>query len=113
MCRVLELSPSGYHAWRRPGRAADATSKDRRGQRPAASRSPSTKTATRDQRAARVAPDLVDRDFSAAGAYQLCVADIVYVRTWSGFLSVAVVKDAWSRRVVQANTPNVTPRTVQ
>ena len=47
-----------------------------------------------------MAPDLVDRDFSAAGADQLWVADITYVRTWTGFLYVAVVLDAWSRRVV-------------
>ena len=65
-----------------------------------ASRRRSTKTTTREQRAARVAPDLVDRDFSAAGADQLWVADITYVRTWTGFLYVAVVLDAWSRRVV-------------
>ena len=65
-----------------------------------ASRRRSTKTTTRDQRAARPAPDLVDRDFSAAGADQLWVADITYVRTWSRFLYVAVVLDAWSRRVV-------------
>ena len=64
------------------------------------SRRRSTKTTTREQRAARVAPDLVDRDFSAAGADQLWVADITYVRTWTGFLYVAVVLDAWSRRVV-------------
>ena len=65
-----------------------------------ASRRRSTKTTTREQRAARVAPDLVDRDFSAAGADRLWVADITYVRTWTGFLYVAVVLDAWSRRVV-------------
>ena len=65
-----------------------------------ASRRRSTKTTTREQRAARVAPDLVDRDFSAAGADQLWVADITYVRTWTGFMYVAVVLDAWSRRVV-------------
>ena len=64
------------------------------------SRRRSTKTTTREQRAARVAPDLVDRDFSAAGADQLWVADITYVRTWTGFLYVAVVLDAWSGRVV-------------
>ena len=65
-----------------------------------ASRRRSTKTTTHDQRAARVAPDLVDRDFSAAGADRLWVADITYVRTWTGFLYLAVVLDAWSRRVV-------------
>ena len=47
-----------------------------------------------------MAPDLVDRDFSAAGADQLWVADITYVATWTGFLYVTVVLDAFSRRVV-------------
>ena len=47
-----------------------------------------------------MAPDLVDRDFSAASADQLWVADITYVRTGTGFLYLAVVLDAWSRRVV-------------
>lgn len=49
---------------------------------------------------ARPAPDLVQRQFTAAGPDQLWVADITYIRTWSGFLYLAVVLDAWSRRVV-------------
>ena len=65
-----------------------------------ASRRRSTKTTRRDERAARVAPDLVDRDFSATAADQLWVADITYVATWPGFVYLAVVLDAWSRRVV-------------
>lgn len=48
----------------------------------------------------RPAPDLVDRDFSADGRDQLWVADVTYVPTGKGFLYVAVVVDAWSRRVV-------------
>jgi putative transposase len=46
------------------------------------------------------APDLVERDFEAAGPNQLWVADITYIPTWAGFLYLAVVLDAWSRRVV-------------
>jgi putative transposase len=46
------------------------------------------------------APDLVQRDFQAAGPNQLWVADITYIPTWAGFLYLAVVLDAWSRRVV-------------
>ena len=46
------------------------------------------------------APDLVDRQFTTAGANQLWVADITYVPTWAGFLYLAVVLDAWSRRVI-------------
>jgi len=46
------------------------------------------------------APDLVARNFTAAGPDQLWVADITYIPTWAGFLYLAVVLDAWSRRVV-------------
>ena len=55
---------------------------------------------TRPDRTAPAAPDLVDRDFAASGPDALWVADITYVPTWSGFLYLAVVLDAWSRRVV-------------
>jgi putative transposase len=58
-----------------------------------------TTTTTRD-RDARPAPDLVDRNFTAPGPDQLWVADITYIPTWAGFLYLAVVLDAWSRRVV-------------
>jgi putative transposase len=63
------------------------------------SRRKGTRTTIRD-RAARPAPDLVDRDFTAAGPDRLWIADITYVPTWAGFLYLAVVLDAWSRRVV-------------
>jgi len=46
------------------------------------------------------APDLVRRDFRAAGPDRLWVADITYVPTWEGFLFLACVVDAWSRRCV-------------
>ena len=55
---------------------------------------------TRRDADAPAAPDLVDRDFAASGPDALWVADITYVPTWSGFLYLAVVLDAWSRRVV-------------
>jgi putative transposase len=48
----------------------------------------------------RQAPDLVERNFSAAGPDWLWVADITYVPTWAGFLYLAVVLDAFSRRIV-------------
>lgn len=63
------------------------------------SRRKSTRTTRRDPDA-RPAPDLVDRDFTAPGPDQLWVADITYIPTWAGFLYLAVVLDAWSRRVV-------------
>jgi putative transposase len=49
---------------------------------------------------ARPAPDLVKRNFTASGPDRLWVADITYVATWAGWLYLAVVVDAWSRRVV-------------
>lgn len=55
---------------------------------------------TKRDRDARPAPDLVQRNFVAAARDQLWVADITYIPTWSGFLYLAVVVDAWSRRVV-------------
>jgi putative transposase len=58
-----------------------------------------TITTIRDRDAA-CAPDLVERDFTAAGPDQLWVADITYIPTWTGFLYLAVVLDAWSRRIV-------------
>ena len=55
---------------------------------------------TKRDRYARPAPDLIERDFSVEGRDQLWVADITYIPTSSGFLYLAVVVDAWSRRVV-------------
>lgn len=63
------------------------------------SRRKPVRTTVRDD-ATRPAPDLVDREFTAAGRDRLWVADITYVPTWAGFLYLAVVLDAWSRRVV-------------
>ena len=49
---------------------------------------------------ARPAPDLVARDFRAEAPDRLWVADITYIATWAGFLYLAVVLDAFSRRIV-------------
>ena len=46
------------------------------------------------------APDLVERNFTAVAPDQLWVADISYLRTWEGFVYLAVVVDAFSRKVV-------------
>ena len=140
MCRVLGVSPSGYHAWvKRPAsaravmddaliveiRAAHTASKGhvgaprlqidladigiRVGRKRVArlmrhaglagvSRRKSTVTTVRD--GARQAPDLVDRNFTANRPNMLWVADITYIPTWAGFLYLAVVLDAFSRRIV-------------
>jgi putative transposase len=48
----------------------------------------------------RGAPDLLGRDFRASGPNVLWVSDITYVPTWAGFVYLAIVLDAWSRKVV-------------
>jgi putative transposase len=63
------------------------------------SRRPPVYTTRRDERQP-AAPDLVERCFTASGPDRLWVADITYIRTWAGFLYLAVVLDAWSRKVV-------------
>jgi putative transposase len=55
---------------------------------------------TRCDQQARPAPDLVDRKFTASGPNELWVADITYVPTVTVFLYLAVVLDAWSRKIV-------------
>jgi putative transposase len=141
VCRTLEVSPSGYYAWRKrplaPRARADveltariqAVHRESRetygaprihadlaahgvhvGRKRVArlmrlaglqgvSRRKPFRTTVRDE-TARPAPDLVDRQFAAAGPDRLWVADITYVPTGAGFLFLAVVLDAWSRRVV-------------
>jgi putative transposase len=63
------------------------------------SRRKSPSTTVRGDKA-RPAPDLVDRDFTASVPDELWVADITYVPTSAGHLYLAVVLDAFSRRVV-------------
>lgn len=56
-------------------------------------------TTTRDADA-QPSADLVQRQFSADAPNRLWVADITYIPTWGGFLYLAVVLDAFSRRIV-------------
>ena len=49
---------------------------------------------------ARRRPDLVQRDFSAAGRNQLWVADFTYLRCWEGLVFFAFVVDAYDRAIV-------------
>lgn len=141
MCRLLDVSTSGYYAWqKRPPskrsqedevliekirhyhRISDGTygapriHKDLQeegvkvGQKRVArlmraadlqgvTRRKVTWTTIREP-GAEPAPDLVQRDFRVGKPDQLWVADITYIRTWSGFLFLAIVMDAWSRRIV-------------
>jgi putative transposase len=48
----------------------------------------------------RVADDLVERQFRPSTPNVLWLADITYLRTWEGWLYLAAVQDAYSRRIV-------------
>ena len=50
--------------------------------------------------AAERARDLVGRNFAPAAPDRLWVADITYVSTWSGWVYVAFVTDAYARRIL-------------
>jgi putative transposase len=48
----------------------------------------------------RVADDLVERRFEAQAPNVLWLADITYLRSWEGWLYLAAIQDAYSRRIV-------------
>jgi putative transposase len=70
-----------------------------------ARRGKTRRTTLRDETAAKPA-DLVDRQFAAARPNELWVADLTYVRSYSGWVYVAFVIDVHSRFIVgwQAST---------
>ena len=58
------------------------------------------KRTTIADRTARLPDDLVQRRFAPAAPDRLWVADITYVSTWSGWVYVAFVIDAYARRIL-------------
>lgn len=48
----------------------------------------------------RVADDLVERQFKPVEPNVLWLADITYLRSWEGWLYLAAIQDAYSRRIV-------------
>src|SRR5262249_4736573 len=62
-------------------------------------RGKSRRTTVPDTTAPRPA-DLVERRFAATRPNQLWVADLTYVRTWSGFVYTAFIVDVFSRYIV-------------
>jgi putative transposase len=62
-------------------------------------RGKATRTTIADDAVARPA-DLVARDFRAPAPNRLWVADLTYIRTWSGWVYAAFVIDVYSRLVV-------------
>jgi putative transposase len=61
----------------------------------------------RTQRVERIpfAPDLVERNFAPEAPNRLWVADITYLGSWEGWMYLAFVLDAYSRRVVGWSMP--------
>jgi len=59
-------------------------------------------TTTSDKKANKPI-DLVDRNFTVFAPNRLWVADFTYVATWSGFVYVAFIVDAFARRIVGWN----------
>ena len=100
--RVWESNFGVYGArkvWRQLQRegvgVADAPRRPKKG----VVRGETKRTTIPDENAARPA-GLVDRQFEAEGPDRLWLADITYVRTWSGFAYVALGIDAYSRFIV-------------
>jgi putative transposase len=141
MCEVLEVSPSGYYAWRgRPpseremaNRGLSETikaefkksgetygspriyqvmrklglmcSRNRvarlmRAEGLQAKQTKRYRSTTRRNRAHRVAPNLLNRDFAADQPDQKWLADITYIPTLEGWLYLAAILDLFSRRIV-------------
>ncbi len=46
------------------------------------------------------APDLLDRDFTAAAPNRVWVTDFTYVRSWAGFCYVAFIVDVFAQLIV-------------
>jgi putative transposase len=55
---------------------------------------------TQQHMGARIAPNLLNREFSASSPNQKWVSDITYIDTAEGWLYLAVILDLFSRRVV-------------
>ena len=53
-------------------------------------------------------PNLLKRQFTVTRPNKAWVADITYIRTWQGWLYLAVVMDLFSRRIASAGRPDPT-----
>jgi len=112
LARIEELHEANYCAygyrrmWKALGRAGEDVGRDRVRRLMAANdiqgakrRGKPWRTTISDPTAHR-APDLVQRDFSAACPDALWVADFTYLRCWEGVVFFSFVIDAYSRRIV-------------
>jgi putative transposase len=142
MCRVLEVSPAGYYAWRsRPQSARSAANSEllsaikqvhqdnrgrygsprihialqnqgrgvsrgrierlmrRHGVRAIMARPRRVRT-TDSHHDLPIAPNLLDRNFTASAPNRVWLADITYIETGEGWLYLAAVMDLFSRKIV-------------
>lgn len=58
------------------------------------------KVSTDSRKTKRIAPNLLQRDFTASGPNQVWVTDVKAIWTWCGWLYLAAILDLFSRRVV-------------
>lgn len=87
------------------GKAGESTSKKRvarlMSERGLSAKAPKSFVRTTDStHDLAISENLLARDFTAAAPNRAWVSDITYVRTWEGWLYLAVVIDLFSRRVV-------------
>ena len=112
LARIRELQAANYYAygyrrmWKALRRAGEQVPRCRvqrlmkdNGIVGAKRRGKPWRTTRPDPQAAR-RPDLVQRDFAAAGPNELWVADLSYLRCWEGLVFFAFVLDAYSRMIV-------------
>jgi len=53
---------------------------------------------------AKLIPDLVKRNFEVSRQNRVWVSDITYIRTWEGWLYLAIVMDLFSRKIIGWST---------
>ncbi|WP_442984204.1 DDE-type integrase/transposase/recombinase [Schaalia sp. ZJ405] len=90
MARTFPLRPPGWPQADCQAHAPGRSIRQGKGRGPITTR----KTRREDTR-----PDLVHREFRAAGPNRLWVADITYVRTVKGVVYAAFVTDVFSRKI--------------
>lgn len=141
MCRLLQVKPSSFYAWRRRGPSQHAKEDKRLKQRICAVHAESDgvygspkvrdelldsgervgrhrvarlmrelglkgcpkkryKVTTDSDHGFAIAPNHLDREFTATAPNQRWVADITYIRTGEGWLYLAVILDLFSRAIV-------------
>jgi len=141
LCRVLDVSRSGYYAWESRGPSATAkrrsqlgvkvraihaksrgtygsprvhrelriqgdvvsaktVAKAMRAEGIAGKRKRRFKVTTDSRKTKRIAPNLLDRDFSAKAPNEVWVTDVTAIATRQGWAFLAAILDLFSRRVV-------------